>query len=528
MEEVLLRSRRRCCTCFYLSGRDEQQAGQIAHLRGRDNDNPEDLAFLCPNHHNELDRSESQVKGLTTKEIRTHRAKLYEHIEGSSTPVDVTVKVDSDRSPSDAEFVADLLEEIRKRAKTGSDMQVLRVTTGCLAIELQCTADDTQKLSAAFESGLLEDLGVTHISIEDSDGLTPRPTLVEIRVQDLGEGLAEARAIAVHMKPGERIDEDQAIIELGYDKADIVITSPFDGVAEEVLVKEGDDLILEQVIAKVWTEVPLADLRSKRANIHTGLRWLSQTRPIITSNSGSAGDLSSLNRFLGRTRTLVQSFTRLQDMNNIARLSEESVESIRMGLWGTSHLVREIELWKRKPKKARLDSIWELKFHVLQGQITAHQTLYDALVVAAGELGLAPAVAPAIYNRAPGVPFVYVVVAHEDLPSTKGLIQELQRSRINHLVDDQLIGSSYMLRNGMVHLANASHVIIVLSASSMASRWAPFVLGVAYGSGARVVPFKPKGIRADLHDPEVSHILKGLRIESEPSAVIHAINLEAS
>src|SRR3989304_5090797 len=75
---VLLNSKRRCCLCVYLSSDSSQKRGQIAHLDGNPDNNDEDnLAFLCLLHHDEYDSRTSVSKGLTIAEVKRYRQKLY-------------------------------------------------------------------------------------------------------------------------------------------------------------------------------------------------------------------------------------------------------------------------------------------------------------------------------------------------------------------------------------------------------------------------------------------------------------------
>lgn len=75
---VLLKSRRRCCSCFFLNGDKNLKKGQIAHLDGDpSNDNEDNLAFLCLDHHDEYDSKTSQSKGITIEEIKQYRNELY-------------------------------------------------------------------------------------------------------------------------------------------------------------------------------------------------------------------------------------------------------------------------------------------------------------------------------------------------------------------------------------------------------------------------------------------------------------------
>ncbi len=83
--EVLIRSRRRCCLCFGLFSDRLFKRGQIAHLdRDSSNNRPENLAFLCFDHHDEHDSRRSQGKGFTIDEAKHYRRELYEFIEKNS------------------------------------------------------------------------------------------------------------------------------------------------------------------------------------------------------------------------------------------------------------------------------------------------------------------------------------------------------------------------------------------------------------------------------------------------------------
>jgi len=78
---VLLKSKRRCCLCYGLSGDDSQKPGQLAHIdRDPSYGDESNLAFLCLKHHDQYDTRTSQSKGLTPDELRHHRDALYAHL----------------------------------------------------------------------------------------------------------------------------------------------------------------------------------------------------------------------------------------------------------------------------------------------------------------------------------------------------------------------------------------------------------------------------------------------------------------
>jgi hypothetical protein len=81
-ETVLVLSRRRCCLCYGLKRDVGIKPGQIAHLDGRsDNNDLDNLAFMCFEHHDHYDSRTSQSKGLIPREARRFRKELHEVIE---------------------------------------------------------------------------------------------------------------------------------------------------------------------------------------------------------------------------------------------------------------------------------------------------------------------------------------------------------------------------------------------------------------------------------------------------------------
>ena len=81
-KQVLLKSRRRCCLCFWLDGVDEAVKGQIAHLdQDASNSTFDNLAFLCFDHHDEYDSRTNVSKGLQQAEVTQWRDELYKEME---------------------------------------------------------------------------------------------------------------------------------------------------------------------------------------------------------------------------------------------------------------------------------------------------------------------------------------------------------------------------------------------------------------------------------------------------------------
>jgi hypothetical protein len=92
---VLETSRRRCCICVALRDDVSEKKGQIAPLdRDPSNNVPDNLAFLCLEHHDQYDSRPSQSKGFTPDEVKRYRAALPAALVArpNSVPSDVRVR----------------------------------------------------------------------------------------------------------------------------------------------------------------------------------------------------------------------------------------------------------------------------------------------------------------------------------------------------------------------------------------------------------------------------------------------------
>src|SRR5436189_4898741 len=61
----------------------------------------------------------------------------------------------------------------------------------------------------------------------------------EVKLPDIGEGVAEGEIVRWLVKPGERVREDQPLVEVMTDKASVEIPSPRTGVIAALHADEG-------------------------------------------------------------------------------------------------------------------------------------------------------------------------------------------------------------------------------------------------------------------------------------------------
>jgi 2-oxoisovalerate dehydrogenase E2 component (dihydrolipoyl transacylase) len=63
--------------------------------------------------------------------------------------------------------------------------------------------------------------------------------LKEFKLPDVGEGLTEADIVSWHVKPGDRVEDGQIIVEIETAKAVVELPSPWDGTVARLLAEEG-------------------------------------------------------------------------------------------------------------------------------------------------------------------------------------------------------------------------------------------------------------------------------------------------
>lgn len=77
---------------------------------------------------------------------------------------------------------------------------------------------------------------------------------VEITMPQMGESITEGTVVEWHKKPGERIEQDETLLEIGTDKVDTDVPSPVGGVVAEILVAEGETVDVGTLLAVITDE----------------------------------------------------------------------------------------------------------------------------------------------------------------------------------------------------------------------------------------------------------------------------------
>ena len=78
--------------------------------------------------------------------------------------------------------------------------------------------------------------------------------IVEVKVPQLSESVAEATLLQWKKKPGEAVAADEILIEIETDKVVLEVPAPAAGVLDELVVADGGTVVSDQLIARIDTE----------------------------------------------------------------------------------------------------------------------------------------------------------------------------------------------------------------------------------------------------------------------------------
>ncbi len=76
-------------------------------------------------------------------------------------------------------------------------------------------------------------------------------SLVDLIMPKLGESIMEATILKWHKQPGDKVAQDETVLDIATDKVDSEVPSTAEGILEEILFKENDVVPIGTVIARI-------------------------------------------------------------------------------------------------------------------------------------------------------------------------------------------------------------------------------------------------------------------------------------
>lgn len=126
--------------------------------------------------------------------------------------------------------------------------------------------------------------------------------LVELIMPKMGESIMEATILSWLKKPGDKIEQDESVLEVATDKVDTEVPSTHAGILKEVLAKDGDVVKVGTAIAVIATDGDDVKTDTKPA-AKTETKTIAQPKsePVVaapaTNGSHTPSDFKSASRF---------------------------------------------------------------------------------------------------------------------------------------------------------------------------------------------------------------------------------------
>jgi len=107
---------------------------------------------------------------------------------------------------------------------------------------------------------------------------------------DVGEGVAEAEVVEWHVKVGDRVEEDQHLVDVMTDKATIDIESPVSGTVVAVAGEVGDTIAIGAMLLVIETEGEVADESEVVAEAEPAAAVVEERIEVETPDASDADD----------------------------------------------------------------------------------------------------------------------------------------------------------------------------------------------------------------------------------------------
>jgi len=78
--------------------------------------------------------------------------------------------------------------------------------------------------------------------------------IIEVKVPQLSESIAEATLLQWKKRPGEAVEQDEILVEIETDKVVLEVPAPAAGVMAQLVKNDGESCVSEELIAKIDTE----------------------------------------------------------------------------------------------------------------------------------------------------------------------------------------------------------------------------------------------------------------------------------
>ncbi len=136
--------------------------------------------------------------------------------------------------------------------------------------------------------------------------------IVEVKVPQLSESVAEATLLQWKKKPGEAVAADEILIEIETDKVVLEVPAPSAGVLTEIVKGDGGTVVSAEVIAKIDTEAkaaaasaPAAQAAGAASTVVPATAAAMPANPVSVARPGAAIAMPSAAKLMAETGVVV-------------------------------------------------------------------------------------------------------------------------------------------------------------------------------------------------------------------------------
>ena len=88
--------------------------------------------------------------------------------------------------------------------------------------------------------------------------------MLEFKLPEVGENITSGTIVGIAVKTGDTIKKNQDLLELETDKASLPVPSPCDGVIKEILIEEGQEVQIGQIIMHIESGASSSEPETKK------------------------------------------------------------------------------------------------------------------------------------------------------------------------------------------------------------------------------------------------------------------------
>lgn len=143
---------------------------------------------------------------------------------------------------------------------------------------------------------------------------------VQLIMPKMGESIMEATILSWLKKPGDKIEQDESVLEVATDKVDTEVPSTYAGVLKEILAKEGEVVKVGSAIAIITSDVEVATPAVK-----VDPKPVAKKEPVAVHSNGNGVVHSTIQNFKNSSRFYSPLVKNIAKEENIAVAELENI-----------------------------------------------------------------------------------------------------------------------------------------------------------------------------------------------------------